>query len=225
MRAFDQYRAKRVAKEIVGSVHSPERVLDLGCGGMDVAYHVQSALRVPVVGMDIINMNKTDLPFCIGDAVKLPFADQSFDVVYVALVLHHTRHPEDVLEECIRVTRKSLLVLEDVFQSPIERETLKVLDWIGNHTISSKIPFPFNFKSEVQWVSLFERLKFKLTHIKSIRPNPWRPSRHRLFVLEPMHPLVISKDTPPSPEKFGQNGSQSPLRKKPEIHTAKTRSS
>src|ERR1700721_3795755 len=41
---------------------------------------------------------------------SLPFADESFDVVYSANVLEHTANPEHVLEESLRVLRKGGLL-------------------------------------------------------------------------------------------------------------------
>lgn len=40
-----------------------------------------------------------------GDFHDLPFADDSFDIVFIASAVHHTRRPGDVLREMVRVTR------------------------------------------------------------------------------------------------------------------------
>jgi ubiquinone/menaquinone biosynthesis C-methylase UbiE len=47
---------------------------------------------------------------------SLPFADESFDVVYSANVLEHTENPEKVLEEAIRVLKPggTLHTLKDI---------------------------------------------------------------------------------------------------------------
>lgn len=51
---------------------------------------------------------------CAADFHDLPFADGSFDVVFIASAVHHTTRPERVLHELARVTRPGgLLWLEN----------------------------------------------------------------------------------------------------------------
>jgi hypothetical protein len=89
-----------------------------------------------------------------------------------------------VIDECLRVSRHRLIILEDVFRNRVERELLKALDWLGNRSISPNMPFPFTFRSEQQWLDLFREMKLAVCGVESIRPVPWRPTRHRMFVLE-----------------------------------------
>lgn len=194
MRAFNNYRARRVASYLAKAIRPRGKVLDLGCGGMTVAKFVKESLGVDVVGVDVINVNETNLPMLIGYGEKLPFADQSFDAVYAALVLHHTQYPIEVLDECLRVSRHRLIVLEDVHKNPFELSLLKMFDWIGNRTISAEMPFPFNFRSEKQWLEIFQRLRVKVKDVESIRPVPWRPTRHRMFILDKLKPAVALAD-------------------------------
>lgn len=194
MRAFNNYRARRVARYLTKALRMRGKVLDLGCGGMSVAKFVKENLEVEIVGVDVINVNETNLQMLIGDGKKLPFADQSFDAVYAALVLHHTRRPLEVLNECLRVSKDRLVVLEDVHKNPFELKLLKLFDWIGNRTISADMPFPFNFRSEQQWLEIFRKLKVRVKGVESIRPVPWRPTRHRMFVLEKLKPAFALAD-------------------------------
>lgn len=229
MRKFDHYRARRVAgyltdamqlgtrqdwsqsngstKSIQWEANSPGRVLDLGCGRMDVACYLRNALGVDVIGLDIINVNQTSLPMCVGDALRLPFGDRSFDAVYLAMVLHHTTNPGLVLKECLRVSSKWVIVLEDIFHNSLEFHLLKALDWIGNRSVSADMPFPYNFKSEGEWLGLFSQAGAQVRAIETIRPTPWRPSRHRLFVLEPAYEFIPSV-RPGLPHSNGHEGAQ-----------------
>jgi SAM-dependent methyltransferase len=194
MQAFNDYRARRVARYLSKALRMRGKVLDLGCGGMSVAKFIKESLGVDIVGVDVINVNQTNLQMLIGDGKKLPFADQSFDAVYAALVLHHTRRPLEVLNECLRVSKDRLVVLEDVHKNPFELKLLKLFDWIGNRTISADMPFPFNFHSEQQWLEIFRKLKVRVKNVESIRPVPWRPTRHRMFILDKLKPAVAMAD-------------------------------
>lgn len=184
LQAFDQYRARRIAAYLSNPIAREIRVLDCGCGKMVVSQLLQQALGVEVVGVDVISLNDTDLEMCLGDASRLPFADDSFDAVYAVSVLHHTTHAARVLQECLRVTREQLVILEDVYQSQFELALLKIFDWIGNRPVAADMPLPFTFRSEVAWLQQFERSGARVRGVRSIRPVPWRPTRHRMFVLE-----------------------------------------
>jgi hypothetical protein len=102
--------------------------------------------------------------------------------------LHHMASPANALMEGLRVSRRLLIVLEDVYRTPLELHLLKLLDWSGNILISNDMSFPFNFKTENEWTAIFKDLGPRLAAVESIRPVPWRPSRHRIFVLEKQPP-------------------------------------
>jgi ubiquinone/menaquinone biosynthesis C-methylase UbiE len=56
----------------------------------------------------------------VGDAVELPFANDSFDIVSSTLFIHHLM-PEDVrkfISESLRVCRRAVLI-NDVIRSPL----------------------------------------------------------------------------------------------------------
>jgi ubiquinone/menaquinone biosynthesis C-methylase UbiE len=85
-----------------------ERVLDLGCGdGADAAWLARRADRV--VGIDLTphpswsRLARDGLEFMSADGERLPFADESFDLVFMKDVLHHASHPERILHEVRRV--------------------------------------------------------------------------------------------------------------------------
>jgi SAM-dependent methyltransferase len=53
-----------------------------------------------------------DLLPVVADAESLPFADRSFDLVYVHDGLHHLEHPEAGLAEMARVARRAVSITE-----------------------------------------------------------------------------------------------------------------
>jgi hypothetical protein len=112
--------------------------------------------------------------------------------------LHHVQNPTATLRECLRVTRRQVVVAEDVYQSSLELGMLRTLDWLGNRSVSREMPLPFGFKTEHAWKLIFGWLGAQLETVESIRPIPWRPSRHRLFVLtkQPAMSSLIQKNKP-----------------------------
>ncbi|WGL16754.1 class I SAM-dependent methyltransferase [Microbulbifer bruguierae] len=101
-----------------------QRVLDLGCGEGRHAIHISLSDPVDVFGVDLsLNDVRTAseraAPFFdgeevagrlllgVGDALKLPFADNFFDVVICSEVLEHIENYQGVLAEIDRVLKPS----------------------------------------------------------------------------------------------------------------------
>lgn len=91
------------------------RLLEIGCGmGTDLLQFARGGAQV--TGVDLtprsVQISKArfrlyDMPgqFAITDGERLPFADESFDVVYSNGVLHHTPGTEAAVREVHRVLR------------------------------------------------------------------------------------------------------------------------
>lgn len=103
-----------------------QRVLDVGCGpgsitldlarrvapgevvGVDSSPAVVSQARAAAQGAE--DAGEARLRFEVADAMALPFADDSFDVVHAHQVLQHVADPVGLLREMARVTRPGGLV-------------------------------------------------------------------------------------------------------------------
>ncbi len=101
----------RVALELIRPLRVAD-ALDVGCGEGDVAVEIQRLSGARVAGVDIsqrmvdtargrgIEAHLVDLA-----TDSLPFADGSFDLVYMAEVIEHLVRPDKALEEIKRVLR------------------------------------------------------------------------------------------------------------------------
>lgn len=97
-------------------------LLDVCCGsGMAAELYVARGARV--TGIDISEKSIArarsrakrhgfEATFIVGDAEKLPFPDQSFDVVSVHDGLHHLPNPHAAIAEMARVARRAIIVIE-----------------------------------------------------------------------------------------------------------------
>ena len=178
------YRAHRIERSLRKHLEGADTLLDCGSGSMRVAKLIERRLGLKAYGTDVIHLKAGHTRFCLCAGEHLPFADNSFDVVTLMFVLHHTTDAAVAIKECARVARKRVVILEDIYSHPLEKEWLKFLDVLGNFTISLDMPFPFTFKSVAEWERVFADLGLRLAASERIVPSPLRPSRHRLFLLE-----------------------------------------
>ena len=88
----------------------PRRVLDLGCGAGDSVELFRSVVPdVSWVGADVerspevAERTRADAEFVTYDGRRLPFEDDSFDLVFCKQVLEHVEDPAELLGEVARV--------------------------------------------------------------------------------------------------------------------------
>jgi ubiquinone/menaquinone biosynthesis C-methylase UbiE len=182
--SVEDYRARRIAHHVAQFVAPHDTVLDCGCGAMLVAHELYLRVGAKIFGSDVLNFNTTPLSNCLCPGERLAFANASIDTVCLIAVLHHTNDPTLTLNECLRVARRRLIIMEDVYHSSFELWVLKTLDWLGNRALSEDMSLPFNFKPEPVWRQLFESLGVRVFATVPVRPMPFLPARYRLFVLD-----------------------------------------
>lgn len=96
----------------------PETVLDVGTGsGIFAEAFVRRGLQVTGVDLQetMLQAARAFVPqatFQQGSSERLPFADRSFDLVFMGLLLHETEDPAASVHEAARVGKKRLAVLE-----------------------------------------------------------------------------------------------------------------
>ena len=165
----------------------PERILDLGCGDGITEVHLEAAFpSARIVGVDVsaesvkvaIERGLSRCDYRAFDGRRVPFADETFDLVFVAGVLHHV--PEDaqrreLLGEIYRVLNPGAATY--VFeQNPLNPVTRRLVD---------RCPFDkyARLLSSRELVELMHLAGFDNADIYFILFSP----RHRLFT--PLHVL------------------------------------
>lgn len=124
-----------------------QSLLDVCCGtgrcvraALDAGYDAQGIDLSP----DLLKIAETELKIpkerlhC-GDAAKLPFDDQSFDITCVMGALHHSAIPQSIIDEMLRVTRKAVIISDEA--NHMHRGVKSVLVKLGIFDVVYRIIF------------------------------------------------------------------------------------
>lgn len=94
-------------------------VLDIGCGdGFYIIRFFDRGSPRKITGIDAsqeavrvasINRQSRPIQFVAGDARRLPFPDNSFDLALIQSILHHSDSPLDIVREAFRVAPEILI--------------------------------------------------------------------------------------------------------------------
>jgi len=96
------------------------KILDVGCGNGYFTYYF--ALLADTIGLDFSENMLSMHPhnkLVIGDAYKLPFNDNEFDIVFCSALLHHLDNIDYALDEFRRVSKNYVILLEPNRNNPL----------------------------------------------------------------------------------------------------------
>lgn len=101
-------------------------VLDVACGTGDLSIELQTNAAATVIGtdfcrpmLDVAREKAAEIPFIEADAMRLSFADNSFDGVTIAFGLRNLSHFPDGVKELFRITKPGGKVAILEFSSPV----------------------------------------------------------------------------------------------------------
>ncbi len=122
------------------------RILEIGCGnGWNMSRFAQ--LGRVAYGLDAVpervELANAHGPALLADGLRLPFADESLDMIYIQHVLHHIGDVDRALAEVRRCLRPGgvLFLVETVEDSPIIHWGRRLYpSWLGD-----EINAPFTF--------------------------------------------------------------------------------
>jgi 2-polyprenyl-3-methyl-5-hydroxy-6-metoxy-1,4-benzoquinol methylase len=116
-------------------------VLDIGAASGDMGAALRRSYpRAAVTSLDrkADHLRLAAAPKLVGDAFRLPFADDSFDFVFSSLFLHHFSDDEVVqlLANSASIARRAVLAI-DLERGPIAYHFMPVTRWLfGWHNLS-----------------------------------------------------------------------------------------
>jgi len=106
--------AKKMCLDCQGFIKKGSKILDWGCGTAIVGKTFQDFFQAELFGVDVQDVRTVKIPFKITDGKSLSFPENSFDVVLINYVLHHSEDPVSVLKEAKRVARDKIVIYEDL---------------------------------------------------------------------------------------------------------------
>jgi SAM-dependent methyltransferase len=74
-------------------------------------------------------------------------------VILFVDVLHHTDDPGRLVQEAARVARRCVVIKDHLCDGVFARETLLLMDWVGNR--GHDVALPYNYLSRRTWDTVF----------------------------------------------------------------------
>lgn len=159
-------RLKVLTDRLASILEPGQRVLDVGCGSG--ALGAALTKRVPGLIVEGVETNPRG-----GEPIKvhayrggtLPFADNSYDAVIVADVLHHDHDPVAVLKECARVAKTRVIVKDHLKHGWFSQLRISALDWGANQPYGVECLYTYWTKDE--WRQMFGKAKLGIESFQS----------------------------------------------------------
>ncbi|MBI4698621.1 MAG: class I SAM-dependent methyltransferase, partial [Nitrospirae bacterium] len=130
------------------------RGLDVGCGGGELAAELQSKRdNINMDGVEVLLRKEVQINITTFDGKILPFGNKTYDFVLLIDVLHHANNPIILLQECVRVGCRFIIIKDHICDSQWDRMCLSFRDWVGNR--AANVCLPNNFLSSEMWETIY----------------------------------------------------------------------
>jgi ubiquinone/menaquinone biosynthesis C-methylase UbiE len=167
-------KANQVGPYILTYSKGSKNYLDVGCGDGVVSHYIRKTVgNHNFMGLDVLDLRLIDIPLTLYDGVHFPFPDDSFDTVYAIFCLHHCNDEKQILKEMLRVARKKVIFIEEIYTSQLDQLYLYVHDWIGNRMESFFINISNHFHTDDEWHTIVKNLSYSITQEKRIFQFPF----------------------------------------------------
>jgi SAM-dependent methyltransferase len=148
-----EHRLGVLVRELLPALRAGDRVLDVGCGGGALGAAILSAPGRPaglvVEGLERVPRGGEPIVVHAYAGGVMPMADESYDVVILADVLHHERAPASLLRECARVSRRLLVIKDHKVEGFWSWCRVSLMDWAAN--APHGVPCLYRYNSLAQW--------------------------------------------------------------------------
>jgi ubiquinone/menaquinone biosynthesis C-methylase UbiE len=166
-------RLAELVGRIVPHLNEGDRVLDVGCGNGTLGRALMDAPNCPkgvvVEGLERVARGGEPIKVHAYAGGRMPFDDGAFDAVILADVLHHEPHPEQLLDECRRVSRRLVIIKDHQLKGFLAKARVSFIDWAANAPYG--VPCLYRYNTQQQWGEV--------------------PARHRLEAVEVLSSMKV----------------------------------
>lgn len=149
---------------IIPQLSENDKVLDVGCGFGEFSDYIIKNERTPK-GIHIIGAEKFVRAGCLIEVKQinggvLPFTDNSFNCVMILDVLHHEQNWNQLLDECIRVSKNLVIIKDHQVTSKLSYYRICLLDWLANKPYN--IECLYRYFTVNEWKEIFKKKKLNI---------------------------------------------------------------
>lgn len=139
-----------------------DAILDVGCGSGQLGAELvkraaERAINIRVSGLEQFPRGGEPIAVTKYDGGRFPFQDHSFDIVIVADVLHHETDAIALLRECIRVSKRLVVIKDHQLSGPLAQLRVSFIDWAANAPYGVECLYCYNTPAE--WESIVRELQ------------------------------------------------------------------
>lgn len=180
-------RWKYLVRRLSPYLRDQREVLDLGASCGRLAHElILEDPRLHIVGVDTYVQDQTFIEIQKYDGMRIPFPDDTFDCVLIVDVIHHDTHPERIIREATRVSKRFILIKDHYWLTMIDRTWLGWADYIGNRPY--QIDLPYHYLQTSEWERLFAHAGLTILATEKFRYHPIDPTKHIIYFLEKTDP-------------------------------------
>jgi SAM-dependent methyltransferase len=152
-------RLRELVRRVVPHLRESDRVLDVGCGFGGLVRAIADDPAAPA-GLDMRGLERVKregelIPVDAYDGGRMPYEDDSFDVVILADVLHHEDDPDGLIAECKRVSRRLVIIKDHLRRGLLAQSRISLIDWAANAPYG--VPCLYRYNTPAEWAASHER--------------------------------------------------------------------
>lgn len=142
-------------------------ILDVGCGcGLNALFLSEDIpCKFELTDIQDLRYHKTKkFPFKLASKNKLPYDDNSFDVLLIQMILHHLDiDPIKFLKEVHRVTKDYVILIEEVLTKGVDVKDAIEMDKKANERLHPNLSSPVQkFFSDKELKEFIKKAGFKI---------------------------------------------------------------
>jgi SAM-dependent methyltransferase len=155
------HRQEVLMRLIMPHVRPECKIVDVGCGFGHLSKAIMDhSSKVVVEGLERTRREGELISVRLYDGSRMPWTDNTFDIVILADVLHHERDPDHLLKESRRISKGLTIVKDHLREGLLAQQRISLLDWAANAPY--QVPCTYRYNNLQEWHEAFERAHLRL---------------------------------------------------------------